>query len=334
MKITLISKSFETDLRGVGTYSKMLYESIKHEKDFNIDLISYSNFLVPNDSHYATPLFSFVELPLKLKKSDIYHALYPTESFYLKNEKSIVTIYDLIFQNMPLPTIKSKLLNKIIMERAMKKCIKFKEIICISEETAKELSEYYSINYEDINIVRPSIDPNFFPKTKKNDMYTIGTVSSLADRKRIDILIKSFLDANLKDSKLLIGGAGPISAKLRKIANKDPRIQFLGFIPDDKMNNFYNSLDVFVFPTAWEGYGIPMIEAMACGKPVITIDDAHIPLDIKKRTHISSINDLANDLKEKSFNCDIKSNLKFAKEHSIEKMKKSMCNIYRDVFKI
>ncbi|WP_225370026.1 glycosyltransferase [Methanobrevibacter arboriphilus] len=58
---------------------------------------------------------------------------------------------------------------------------------------------------------------------------------------------------------------------------------FLGFISDEDMVDFYNSLDVFVFPTIMEGYGMPIVEAMACGKPVITLEDAYIPHDIKKK---------------------------------------------------
>ncbi|MDR3223033.1 MAG: glycosyltransferase family 4 protein, partial [Methanobrevibacter sp.] len=134
---------------------------------------------------------------------------------------------------------------------------------------------------------------------------------------------------DIKNSRLLIGGKGEELENLKKIANNDDRIVFLGFIPDEKMNDFYNSLDVFVFPTSGEGYGLPIVEAMACGKPVITLEDSYMPHDIKNKTYISSINTLANDLKNRDFDCDIKSNLEFAKEHSPEKRAEEIIEVYK-----
>lgn len=141
-------------------------------------------------------------------------------------------------------------------------------------------------------------------------------------------MIKAFLKEDIGNSRLLIGGKGPELNNLKKLSQNDSRIEFLGFIPDDKMNEFYNSLDIFVFPTIMEGYGLPIVEAMACGKQVITLEDAFIPMDIKNKTHISS--DLAVDLKKMDFHCDINSNLRFAKKHSPENMKKEMVKIYRN----
>ena len=54
------------------------------------------------------------------------------------------------------------------------------------------------------------------------------------------------------------------------------------FLLIPNMNDFYNSLDLFVFPTSIEGYGMPIVEAMACGKPVITLEDAEIPSNLRQ----------------------------------------------------
>ncbi|MDR2830619.1 MAG: hypothetical protein LBB45_06270, partial [Methanobrevibacter sp.] len=86
------------------------------------------------------------------------------------------------------------------------------------------------------------------------------------------------------------------------------------------------------FPTAYEGYGFPMVEAMKCEVPVVTLDDAYIPSDVKNKTHISSINKLSKDLIHGKFDCDIKSNLKFAKEHSIKNMVEETKKVYKSNF--
>lgn len=331
MDISLISRSFELHKQGMGSYSKMLYESIKGEKDFNIKLVSQDNSFFQRDSPYDYLFFDIFEVPIKLRKSDLYHALSPLESFYLNSKKSVVTILDIIpikMVEMGHTNIQSKLTKKFF-EKAIKKAIKSQEIIAISEETANDLNTYFEVDPDEVHIVRTSIQQNFRPLNKKHNIYTIGTVSHLNNRKRIDILIKAFLKADIKNSRLLIGGKGPELNKLKKLSRNDPRIEFLGFIPDDNMNEFYNSLDVFVFPTIMEGYGLPIVEAMACGKQVVTLEDALIPRDIKNKTHISS--DLVTDLKEMNFHCDIKNNLKFADKHSPENMKKDMVKIYRNI---
>jgi glycosyltransferase involved in cell wall biosynthesis len=330
LDISLISRSFEFHKQGIGSYSKMLYESIKTEKDFNIRLVSQDDSFFQKDSPYDYLFFDIFEIPIKLKESDVYHALTPLESFYLNSKKSVVSVLDLIpikLVEMGYTSLQSKI-TKIIFEKAIKKAIKSQEIIAISEETANDLNSYFGVDLDEIHVVRTSIQQKFVPLNKKHDTYTIGTVSHLNNRKRINILIKSFLEANIENSRLLIGGKGPELDNLKKLSKNDSRIEFLGFIPDDKMNEFYNSIDIFVFPTIIEGYGLPIVEAMACGKQVITLKDALIPKDIKNKTHISS--NLAEDLKEMDFRCDINSNLKFADEHSPENMKNKMVKIYRN----
>ncbi|MCL2156514.1 MAG: glycosyltransferase [Methanobrevibacter sp.] len=333
MDITLISKSFQTNTTGLGSYSKMVYECIKDEEDFNINLLFQKQ---KQKRGISTMKFSFVEIPLQLMKkrfkygsSDVYHILNPLESFYFNPKKSVVTIHDFIPIHYSEEANKFTTITKIIYKKALNKSIKFKNIIVTSQETADVLKLDYNVDDDNINIIKYAIDDKYHPKFIKNDIFTIGTVSVLESRKRIDILIEAFLEANIENSQLLIGGSGGMKTKLKELANNDSRIKFLGFIPDEKMVDFYNSLDVFVFPTILEGYGLPIVEAMACGKPVITLEDGFIPSDLKKRTFISSKSNLANDLKNKNFKCDIENNLKFAKEeHSLNKMGQKLKKIY------
>ena len=113
--------------------------------------------------------------------------------------------------------------------------------------------------------------------------------------------------------------------------NGDERVKFLGFVADEDMNNFYNSLDLFVFPTQIEGYGMPIAEAMACGKPVITLDDAEIPSNLKEKTFICSKENLSNILLNRDYSCNIKQNIKFTKEHSIENIGKKLIKVYDSI---
>ena len=174
--------------------------------------------------------------------------------------------------------------------KSIKEAIKCERIILDKKDSLYPLKEYGEINEADISVIGPAISSNFYPKPKENDIYTIGTIARLIPRKRNEILIKSFLDADIEDSQLLIAGKGPELNNLKRIAKNDPRIKFLGFISDEEVNDFYNSLDVFVFPSIDEGYGMPIVEAMACEKPVITLEDGDIDADVKNKNAVLNIN--------------------------------------------
>lgn len=334
INLSLISRFFDNRNEGIGNYSNMHLKGLRKQKNINLNVISQDKSFFNGNRLLDYIYFFSLELPFFLPESDVYHALSPIESIRLDTSKSVVNIHGLMLIKIPHLIYKNKLLSyqpKLFFNLSMKSALKCEKIVTISEESAKYISEFYSVDYYDIFIVRQRISDGLFCKKLEKETYNIVTISNVSYRKRIDILIKNFLKADINNSKLFIGGKGPQLTYLKNLANNDERVIFLGFISDSEINEFYNSLDVFVFPSFMEGYGLPMVEAMACCKPVVTLDDAFIPYDIKKITHISSKEDLVNTLKNRSFDCDIKSNLKFAKEHSIENMANNMVNIYNDI---
>lgn len=333
MEITLISRYFDTRNAGAGSHSKLIYDGlIKH--DVNINLVSQENCLINSYSKFAYLFFSAIDLKRILakkeyKNTDIYHAMTPLESFYIPKNKSVASVLDFIPLNETDSFISSTFAK--FFEKSIKSAIQCEHVVSNNSDIKQILNKKYGTDLDKITVVPPPIDSKYHPTGKKDDIYTIGTISNLMKRKRIDILIKSFLDANIENSQLLIGGNGAEKENLLKIANGDSRIKFLGFVGDDEMNDFYNSLDVFVFPTAEEGYGMPMVEAMACGKPVITLKDAIIPTDVKEKTIVTTKENLADVLKNREFDCDIAKNIEFYKEHSIENISNRLMKIYERI---
>lgn len=96
MNISLISRSFQPHIQGIGSYSKVLYESLKNRNNVNINIISQDNSLIKPNNYLDYLFFSLIELRFKIKDSDVYHAVSPLESLYLNPNKSVVTIHDLI----------------------------------------------------------------------------------------------------------------------------------------------------------------------------------------------------------------------------------------------
>jgi len=273
---------------------------------------------------------------------DVYHALTPLESIYLPKGKTVTTFHDLIpwlyrkeetwyFSGFAAPF--RRWFGSWWFRRACKKAAKSKRIICNSDQTKREVMKHLGVSEEKITVTRPGISGDLQPENVGHDGYRIGTLSYLDPRKRIDILIRAFKAADLGDAELVIAGKGQDEHRLRRIARNDSRIKFLGFVPETEKADFYNSLDVFTLPSRLEGYGIPLVEAMACGTPLISLDDALIPNDVKMRTHVVSEAGLPKLLKERKFNCDVDANLEFAHGHDWDKFVDMTEAVYEGVEK-
>lgn len=96
------------------------------------------------------------------------------------------------------------------------------------------------------------------------------------------------------------------------------------------MNQFYNSLDVFVFPSLTEGFGMPIVEAMARKKPVITLEDSDIPLEIKEK-HVYVKEDLSYVIQNKKYNCNLTKNYQFSKEYSSKNICNKLMKLYESI---
>lgn len=143
-----------------------------------------------------------------------------------------------------------------------------------------------------IKIVRCGVDQNWEPPVKsssKNDVFTIGTVGRLVEKKGIDTLINA-LSILVKDGRniyLKIAGDGPLETDLKQqttsLGLSENRVQFLGALPHDKVAGFISGLDVFVLPCKKDSQGdmdgIPVVlmEAMLCQVPVISTDISGVP---------------------------------------------------------
>ncbi|WP_413861887.1 glycosyltransferase family 4 protein [Methanobrevibacter sp. UBA417] len=334
MDITLISRYFNTKNGGAGSHSKLIYEGLKKRKQLNLNILSQDESFISSYNQLSYLFFTSLDLKRLLNKEeyqnqDIYHALTPLESKYINKRKGVASVLDFI-PLMEKAGFMSNLFANYFND-SIKQASQCERVIANNQDIKSKLIESYNVNESSIEVIPPPINDNFYPKDNESNVFTVGTISNLMTRKRVNILIESFLKADIPNSQLLIGGNGVEKDNLIKLAANDKRIKFVGFVPDDKMNDFYNILDVFVFPTKVEGYGMPIVEAMACGKPVITLKDSIIPSDIKNRTIICEKDELTNILKSESFDFNKKDNINFYKQHSIDKITDKIINVYESI---
>jgi glycosyltransferase involved in cell wall biosynthesis len=232
------------------------------------------------------------------KNADLTHIFSQEETYLLNRLKfdipTVATCLDIIpliykeNSGMSLNLVKYNL-------RGMKKADK---IITISEHTKKDLIKYLKISPEKIETILLGVDPTFqvLPEKKINEIRKkyklpekfILYLGSEQPRKNFQTLLKSFKDliknSDLKDIKLLKVGSSQISEIERnKIYNlieslgiKDEVI-FKGYVLESDLSSIYNAADLLVYPSLYEGFGLPPLEGMASGTPVITSNTSSLP---------------------------------------------------------
>ncbi len=275
MKIALIGNGFEKNIgQGIEKYCGYLAEGIATEEN-KLEKIKLSLYKNP----FATLFESFGGNFFKTigKKADIYHFTVPEMAFpCIFKRPSVVTVYDVI--PFVLTNERKKSYN-FYFKIAMEFVKKADRLIAISKSTKRDLIKYLKIPGEKISLIY--VDHKiFFPtKKKKNKKFTVGFLGGLVKRKNTKILLD--VADILRDQNIFfkIGGKGAGLEELKKMKEnkKLKNVEFLGFIPDKNLNNFYNSLDLFIAPTTYDGFCMPGLEAMACGCPILVSNTGALP---------------------------------------------------------
>lgn len=207
--------------------------------------------------------------------------------------KIISTIYDVSFKTHPQFHEQANIEH---CERGVKQAIeKADKIIVISGHTKKDLIKYYNCPEEKIVITYLGCDERFrvldgsekisaIKKKYKIDKPFIFNVGSIEPRKNISGLMEAYsiLENKYKKSFDLViaGGKGWLNSgiyKKKEELNLAGNVKFIGYVDDDDLPYLYNSAELFVYPSFYEGFGLPILEAMACGCPVITSNSASMP---------------------------------------------------------
>lgn len=233
------------------------------------------------------------DLPKIVKKYqlDIIHDPCQMGPFLLPiNVKKILTIYDLFPLTHPktAPSRYTPFIYKYLLPQVLKRTDR---IIAGSKNTKRDLLNYFPHLKSKITVIYAAADKSFgkienlkkIKRKYKLDSPFIFSLGILNPRKNLVTLIQAF--SKLKNQglkhKLVIGGQKGwrfenIFRQARELVKKEEVI-FTGFIPNQDSPYFYNLADLFVFPSLYEGFGIPILEAMACGCPVITSNISSMP---------------------------------------------------------
>src|SRR2546425_2751983 len=302
MRIALDVSPLARNRAGIGTYVAHLLTSLvrlapEHEFFF------YTSQPLPAKDHAffnAQPHVRIVRCPLVLMglraswdRVDIFHGL----NFKLRGwgrYGGVVTIYDLSRDRLPQPSRKLFGQRRSFL-RTRRTALRASRVVTISAHSAKDIVELYGMPRERIALVSPAVSPEFYPvhdpviREQARACYGIrreGFVLSgggAEPRKNIARLVESFGRATrLRETMnlVVVGGMGrgaePILDAVRR-ARLEEAVIFPGHVPLEDLRVLYSSCTLFAFPSLYEGFGMPVLEAMACGAPVVSSTASSLP---------------------------------------------------------
>lgn len=310
MNIFLDSQPLLGTQSGIGRYVKSLLSIYQNDDDINI-LLCFNNFfnkkifssfgskylnqaypykiirrlLIPNY------LYEFPYDQFKINKADIFHG---TNFIYFPtvNSRSVITIHDLAFLKYPETT--SEKIYKHHSKWVPYSAHKCDHIIADSAQTKQDIIEMLNIPDSKVTTIPLAADDQFQVLDREiyvttNALYHLPEryilfVGTLEPRKNLLGLLHSYIlfrkNSSSSEKLVIIGAKGwkydPIFDFIRE-NNLESEVVFLGYVNDEHLPAIYNGSTIFVMPSLYEGFGIPILEAMGCGVPVIGSNVSSIP---------------------------------------------------------
>ena len=292
---------------GLGVYTyELLLELLKIKCDFDFSVYSSSanlKMLYPDKvipvSHYTSPALRFkghlmrllwlqTILPFKLKRlnSTLLYSTVP-EGILNPHIKQIITLQDLIPVKYPELNPKMKYHFYYSLPIMLKNS---QAVICISENTKSDIIAYYGIKDKPIYVIYAGLNrQQFYPRENGTVKKRYGLtnyllyIGDMRPYKNLERSLEAFARLNLRKFKFVIRGKKDprfyprIQKKIDGFLLLKDKVVFLGYVPEEDLPYLYSEAAAFVFPSLYEGFGLPPLEAMACGCPVVVSNVASLP---------------------------------------------------------
>lgn len=296
MKVAVDARMLK--MSGIGTYIQNLMKNdcynIALGKKEEIETVKNNMEIID----FNAPIYGIKEQlkfpyrKLKKQKIDVLHVPHYNVPIFYRG-KMIVTIHDLTHLVLPefLPNKFAYLYAKFMIWLAIKKANK---VITVSQNTKNDILKMFKVNPDKIQVIYNGVGEEFekkenqeleflcekfnIPKNKKIIMY----VGNLKPHKNLERLLEAYSKIQDIDSTclLLVGKAFSnynVLEEKEKNLKIDNRVIHTGIVSQEELVYLYNLADLFVFPSLYEGFGLPILEALACGTPVICSNTSSMP---------------------------------------------------------
>ncbi|MFQ5406748.1 MAG: glycosyltransferase family 4 protein [Candidatus Micrarchaeia archaeon] len=295
MKITFVSSEYKQsgvgyvtynasrELQSLGVTVKVFVRSSVKPLEKRFVQVKPHGFFKNN---LAYPFF--VAKIIANEKADLWHGDVAETGFACKiagKKPLVVSLHDIV----PLLSKHKHERNplfRVAYRIWLKEISSYAKAIIFDSKNAKRDAIKAGLPKKKLYVVYDGVDrKRFYPSAKKGKKgkIIISYAGGFGRRKRIDRLAHAMeiLNKSNLEVELRIAGKANQTVKKQFSKHKVKNVKFLGFVPDKKMRDFYASSDVFAFPSDYEGFGLPVLEAMACGVPVVAINASSIPEVVK-----------------------------------------------------
>lgn len=267
-------------------------ESVLAQIARRLEIENKKNFKIVSLGKAGKFKWNFWTLPRYLHKNpvDIFQTQYITPFFISKKIKIVTIIHDISFNFFPqLIKFSDLFFLRILIPLSLKRADK---IVAVSEFTKNEIEKFYHTPSEKVSVVLNSVGDEISnwdfdemsiakaqEKYKTSDEYILY-LGALQPRKNIPMLIEAFmnLEGKSKSMKLVLAGgknAHNFDKKIEEMVRKlkaENSVVFTGYVEDAEKMALISGAKLFVFPSLYEGFGIPVLEAFAAGVPVVCSD--------------------------------------------------------------
>jgi glycosyltransferase involved in cell wall biosynthesis len=226
--------------------------------------------------------------------ADIVHSTtFSVPRFRNRKKRLVVTIYDLTV--LTHPEYHQKLNIRHCLE-GIKDAVRYADrIIAISDHTKQDLMDHFRVPSDMIEVTPLAAGRNYRPVTDSRILDAarkkyglppryVLFLGSLEPRKNVDALVQAYarLPEKLREefSLVVAGARGWLNSEVHKAVEDlkiGSRVHFTGYVAEEDMSAVYSMSTVFVYPSFYEGFGLPVLEAMSCGAPVITSNTSSMP---------------------------------------------------------
>lgn len=358
MKIGIDVREIRDYITGIGRFLLEFLKEANKYKEFEFILFGnqYTNFS-------KNELVGYKKIVMKEKitlwwdqvqlnraanenKIDVFFSPYYKMPIF-SNIPTVIFLFDIIY--LKVEPYKSRFKNKCYIKNYIKFASrKAQKILTCSYFTKKDLIDILNLPEQKLKVVYLSVDEKFRPQSlneiqQVKQKYNIQKkyflyVSNSKPHKNLNRLIQAYTllsDEIKKEYQLVLGGVGNFFNSQFSTLNS----QLINFIPDEDLPGLYSGAELFVFPSLYEGFGLPPLEAMACGTPVITSNASSLPEVVGDATILVNPYDV-NEIKEaiekvltdeQLKNSMIEKGLLRARYFTVEKQANKILEIFQEI---
>ena len=308
MRIAIDCRSVYPGRGGIGRYTEGLVRALAEidgENEYVLFRCNAASDPVvdrPNvtvltfDTAMIDPTWEQLALPSELDRlrADVYHATCFTLPVARAWRGAVVTIHDVVFRRHP--ELVEPGLRAYLSEWSEFAARTADRVTTVSEHARGEIAEVLAVDPDRIRVIPPGVDDRFRPMPPDEARRSVSRDLRLPDRyvlfvgaleakKGVPHLIEAFAavaeSPGLTDLRLVLaGGRGPAPLDVEGLVDRwglTERVVLPGYVADEDLPGLYAAAEAFVYPSLYEGFGLPVLEALASGVPVIAGDRSSLP---------------------------------------------------------